>query len=493
MNTFKRKSLYAALAGVSALGATGAADAVNINPDGLGQVLLYPYFTVRGSTAGKEFNTLMSVINTTPSVKVVKVRFLEGKNSKEVIDFNLFLSPNDVWVAAVIPTSDGAKLVTGDQSCTDPGIIAAQGGRADNAVDFVNYAYAADPVGGTVDRVREGYFEIIEMGPVANLTVANAATHNSAGVPANCALVRSVDAGVGLGGTNVVTPNGGLFGSESLINVQLGTDYTADPVALDNWQSGLTGTTQWTAPGSLTPNLSNVADKFSVVFVSGAVAVVPDGGVADWGGAPTNAADAVSAVLIHENIYNEFVLDTITQSGTDWVVTFPTKTFYYPGAVINNQISVTNLFQRNFTSAGACDDISVTVFDREERFVNIVSFSPPLTQTFSICWEANVITFNNSNVLSSVNKFNIATSFQNGWMNLGFPLGAGTGTVVVNNHQLRNSASGRTYFGLPAIGFAVASYTNGFVPAGCAPGTCALSNYGGNWIHKSNRSIVPLP
>jgi hypothetical protein len=42
MNTFKRKSLYAALAGVSALGVTGAAQAVNLNSDGLGQVLIYP-------------------------------------------------------------------------------------------------------------------------------------------------------------------------------------------------------------------------------------------------------------------------------------------------------------------------------------------------------------------------------------------------------------------------------------------------------------------
>ena len=105
MNTFKRKSLYAALAGVSALGAAGAAQAVNVNPDGLGQVLLYPYYTVRTDATGSAFNTLLSVVNTTASSKAVKVRFLEGKNSREVIDFNLFLSPYDVWTAAVIPTA----------------------------------------------------------------------------------------------------------------------------------------------------------------------------------------------------------------------------------------------------------------------------------------------------------------------------------------------------------------------------------------------------
>ncbi len=46
MNTFKKKSLYLAVAGVSALGA-GSASAVSLNADGLGQVLIYPYYTVR--------------------------------------------------------------------------------------------------------------------------------------------------------------------------------------------------------------------------------------------------------------------------------------------------------------------------------------------------------------------------------------------------------------------------------------------------------------
>ena len=103
MNTFTRKSLYAALAGVGALGVTGAAQAVNVNPNGLGQVLLYPYYTVRTDNLGNPYNSLLSVVNSTASVKAVKVRFVEGKNSAEVIDFNLFLSPFDVWTAAIVP------------------------------------------------------------------------------------------------------------------------------------------------------------------------------------------------------------------------------------------------------------------------------------------------------------------------------------------------------------------------------------------------------
>src|SRR6266508_3184561 len=121
MNSFQRKSLYAALAGVGALGVTGAADAVNVNPNGLGQVLIYPYYTVNSDAAGNTYNSLMSVVNTTDSAKAVKVRFLEGKNSREVLDFNLFLSKFDVWTAAVLPSaSGGAKVITADTSCPIP-------------------------------------------------------------------------------------------------------------------------------------------------------------------------------------------------------------------------------------------------------------------------------------------------------------------------------------------------------------------------------------
>src|SRR5947208_15869369 len=138
MNSFQRKSLYAALAGVGALGVTGAADAVNVNPNGLGQALIYPYYTVQSDSAGNAYNSLLSVVNTTNSAKAVKVRFLEGKNSREVLDFNLFLSKNDVWTTAVIPSaSGGGRIITNDTSCTIPRIPSGPSG----GVDCVELAY----------------------------------------------------------------------------------------------------------------------------------------------------------------------------------------------------------------------------------------------------------------------------------------------------------------------------------------------------------------
>ena len=141
MNTFNKKSLYAAIAGIGALGVAGTADAVYVNADGLGQVLIYPYYTARTKTTtafgATQFNTLISIVNSTNSAKSVKVRFLESLDSQEVLDFNLYLSAKDVWTTGVIPTTDGAGIVTADVSCTQP--VVAKTGGAPSA--FVNYAY----------------------------------------------------------------------------------------------------------------------------------------------------------------------------------------------------------------------------------------------------------------------------------------------------------------------------------------------------------------
>ena len=98
----------------AAVAATGA-QAVHISPNGTGQVLIFPYYTVRNG-----FATLVSVTNTQANTKMVKVRFREGMNGREVSDFNLFLAPNDSWTAAVVETADGARIITNDNSCVTP-------------------------------------------------------------------------------------------------------------------------------------------------------------------------------------------------------------------------------------------------------------------------------------------------------------------------------------------------------------------------------------
>ena len=198
---------------------------------------------------------------------------------------------------------------------------------------------------------------------------------------------------------------------------------------------------------------------------------------------------------MHDQVMNEFVLDSITNSGTDWVVTMPTKRFYVQNGT---GAAAGGLFQRNFNKTdGSCDDVSLNIYDREENTTSTpLDFSPPPpTQTNSICWEANVITFNNSNVLGSVNIANIPTGFEHGWLDLGFfpsTVAAPVHTLINTEHDGQPAGwlgvdwQHGTYDGLPVIGFAVQSFANGAISVGDAS---VLSNYGGNFVQKGTAYI----
>jgi hypothetical protein len=109
------------------------------------------------------------------------------------------------------------------------------------------------------------------------------------------------------------------------------------------------------------------------------------------------------------------VLDSGTASLTDRVVTYPTKRYY----VATGTGTPTKLFQRNFAAGlGACDDIDLIFWDREEQVLAGAppGFSPPppgLPKS-ALCWEANIVTWNNSNLFASQNSRNIPRR-SNGW------------------------------------------------------------------------------
>ena len=465
MNAFKRKSIYLAVAaGLGAVGMAGTASAVNVNSNGTGEVLVYPYYSALGGT-----DTYVSVVNTTSSAKAVKVRFTEGRNSREVLDFNLYLSARDMWTGAVVATTDGAMLITADKSCTYPAIPAA-------GQPFVNYAYAGstivpgivdsggDGAGSGLDRTREGYFEIIEMGVITDATVEAAVTHSS-GVPADCSVVQSASMTMNTGGTNpVVQPSGGLGGTASLLNVANGTDFGYDAVALADFSTA----NIWFAAGDIRPDMRSALPTTSRVFKGGAVTTT------SWTGSTGNAAvNAVSAVLMHDNVINEYVLDTATLSGTDWVVTMPTKRYYVP--VEGDSATPIAPFTEEFTPTGACEVVAINYWDREEQAPagGAVDFSPPPpgAPASSLCWETTVVTFNNSDVLGSSNSVNIPVNFENGWARLSFAQTYSSSAAPVH-----------TYVGLPVVGFMVQDFVNGNVGG-------VLSNYGGNFNHKMSTLI----
>ncbi|MEO7254027.1 MAG: hypothetical protein ABIZ64_07280 [Casimicrobium sp.] len=479
MKTFKQKALISALAGASAFAMAGVANAVYVNQDGLGQALIYPYYTVRAGNV-----TLLSVVNTTAQAKAVKVRFLEGKNSQEVLDFNLFLSAKDVWTGLVNATAGGAAIYTADKSCTNPAIPAA--GAAFRNYLFVNDAAALQ----TLDRTREGYVEMIEMATIPNgSALGKDVTHNN-GVP-KCSLVNDASFTSAATLATLDVPSGGMFGNGTILNAAGGASTGYDAVALDglgyvrpNPTSSQATTPNFTSGGSLVAVVNSASNLYVTRF--------------------GRAIDAVSATMMHDNVYGEYAFTKDGIIGTDWVVTMPTKREYV------NSVAATPPFQRAWstTEGISCDDVSLTSTDREE-FVGTTNddFSPrpPGAKGNALCYEANVISFGGvsgagaSLTLGSTNVVGI-TTIQNqgadvltagkegGWLQLTFQnvnaLLVGSGEVITTAGAAASTSGtvSQTYYGLPVVGFAIsgASFKTGN----------PQQNYSNSYSLKASRKIV---
>lgn len=533
----KNKVLSAAV--LAAMG-VGSAQAVNLSQDGTGEVLIFPYYTVNSG-----HKTLLSIVNTKNEFKAVKIRFREGVNSRESLDFNLYLSPYDVWTGGVVPTTaedkggeGGAKIVTGDTSCTVPAI--PEGGQP-----FKELAYADpdgdgttatgnpyDGGGSDASRGREGYFEFIEMGmePAPGPVWGKHAKHGTDSIPSSCAtLVANWTGDEALWNetpnAGMTAPSGGLFGAASVINVATGTELAIEPTVLD----AFTNRPIHAYPGQSQPTLASVRPAVSVTLLNDGT----DDGLRvyldDW--SFSNGIDAVSALLMARTVMNQFTVNPDVQAETSWVVTFPTKFAYADnqdgsGGIWNAQtqnwegrdarapftndmLDTAGTVQDDRGRSGmACERVSRSYEDREEQSplyeAEGPDFSPlPIIveQGYTLCNEVNVINFGESDVFGSslATPFDLDDGFDSGWATLSFlmpPDGAGhAGHNLVE--PLQNStydpATGETftssytrhaYRGLPVIGFAATRRGNANVGVGAA--------YDNADAHKYERQITQL-
>jgi hypothetical protein len=495
-----RHKLFASLAAAGCLAVTTPGGAVEVNPDGIGQVLLYPYYTVRDSSSGNALNTLLTVGNTTDHVKAVRVRFREGAVGAAVADLNLYLTAHDMWAGAVIPNaSGGATLLSADRSCTVPSLYMAP-------LTFSNQAYSGDPLTASLDRTREGFVEIMEMGDYG---LASAAPVGSVaegvqqigggGVPLDCSRALNDI------GTESQAGTGGLFGRAILINVEDGTEFSYSATALANFNAIQS---LWAASNTPGPSLADVNPPISVVhYFVGTIRT-------QWA-API---DATSAVLMHESLSNEFVLDTLTGSITDWVITMPTKYFY-----VHANLVPSRLFQSPLASNGACEIVesayaAALMFDRESSSSLGISLGAPTPQG-ALCWAATVVNFyalaseqsqtptlfgsKNTYAVTgfpytaaNASPFPVQTPFQDGWMMVPLHVDGlgpqfthflvGGATTLFRPDGSVGTQPQATYVGLPVIGFAAESYSNGTLVVN---GQTVLSNYGGLIAHRYTNAV----
>ena len=491
------KSLAKAIALATVLGASASAHAINVNQDGLGEVLLYSLYTAEEGNV-----TNISVTNTTEFAKAVKVRFVEGVNSAEVLDFNLYLSPYDQWSGAVTQTTDGAKLITADKSCTMPAI-------PKEGKEFVNYEFSgdkADSIGSDgvfqdgLDRTRVGHVEMIEMGVLETAAFVNAvsANHNIAGsAPSNCnLLLEAFESGVwaneaGLNThfyTDAAGKSGGLYGHASVLNIEGSTQISYDAVAIDNFlrvetSAGVTVAPNHQLTGSVLPSLVSGGNSNATFKNGDQVAFA-------------NSAEAVSAVLMKNNISNDFVLDDARGSETNWVVTFPTKRFHVYGSTAGTTPTGLAPFAQEWVVADgeACQTINLKAWDNEEYSpksqagIDFSPIKPGKINTRNLCKETNIITFNDAKVLGGefvYSDISLAQpEYRFGWADIAFtehvdPVSGAKTTYEMEGTNLDTGAAD-TITGLPAIGFSAMMIKNNKANNG------VMNNYGTAVPHKAS-------
>lgn len=370
-----------------ALGGATAASTLALNGDGSGHILLVPYFSTQSGNA-----TLINLVNTNTTVgKAVKVRFRGAANSDDIFDFQVFLSPGDVWTANVSKGSDGRSvLTTSDASCTKPAKTVL------NATPFVTSRLDS---GLTTDQkangTREGYIEIFTMGDIPATGVVGAAIEDAtaaataglvaaAGANPLYTAIKHVSSVAPCSGTawtaldtadtmqwnavapgtattprayGLLPPSTGLVANWTIINTVGAAAWSGEAFSIEARDgAGLaakgnvvywpqTGTAPAGAPGSLDGFTADPLLRVSNVHLWNPTAAayaldatpavtagnydLPDVSTPYTAAAATPLAQAISvtASIAALSATNEFLTTTAISASTDWVFSLPTRRY----------------------------------------------------------------------------------------------------------------------------------------------------------------------
>ncbi|MFZ4480706.1 MAG: cell surface protein [Rhodoferax sp.] len=444
-----------AMAIVTPSGATGSGLAESRN--GTGQILLVPYFTTQGSNA-----TLLNIVNTdTRNGKALKVRFRGAANSDDIFDFQVFLSPNDIWAANISQGADGkSKLTIGsnwngtayvlDTSCVKPNL--ADGGVSGRS--FVTDRL--DPSltdAQRAEQTREGYVEILNMADIpivsgtsslsyitthrngvagctgtawTNLDTADLADASAAvtaglsapsgGVFANWTIINTANATTFGNAANALTTPAGTVGnivywpqtSGTVVNPEW---YTADPVLA----GGYKGTATVTSAAAIFAqyyDLPDLSTPYTTASTFGSAA------------GPVAQASALSGSIATTAVMNEYITDSAISAATDWVFSMPTRRYsaaysYAAASPVYTRLLVDYFTPLNMTLSGKilcyrgslttneANRITAVAWNREEGTPasstgTVISPSNP-SDPGSFCGETSLLSFNvNAPTVSTV-------------------------------------------------------------------------------------------
>ena len=393
-----------------------------LNPEGKGDLLIFPYYETR-KLDGKAQQTVFAIINeglgTTNGGVAAKLRFREWDKSVEVFDIDIWLSINDVWIGTISQSAGGsAQLSTPDWVIIDyddcffelkKAFVDGEGGP----VEFATFNL---PKGSTN---LYGYFEVIgEELTDPEAKTANGTTtvlrkcflYESDYVYSDCpntlmgyAYIVRLEDGVGLGYTATAIAN--FYKSDVTIecNGPFGCFTAIDPL--------------FAGPGSQFPRMDAGQDTL----------------------------DAIEFNLSKAYLYVPYALETSIKGATTQLITFPTKHFHFadkaPWSIITKFDSNKNWgMPFTGTTSNTGEEVIVRLFDRNEKEDKTPTFTSPQPEAgkISLPFELMLIGFykGSSTPVGRANLGFSTKTFESGWTrwDLMFKTESGSPDPVLNHY-----------------------------------------------------------
>jgi hypothetical protein len=428
----------------AALALASSTLAVQLSSNGEGESLILPYYTVRNGNA-----TLISIVNASDLGKAVTVMVREGKNNQEALQVNLFLSKRDVWTAALVESGDGAKMISADMSCTFQKL-------STEGAPLRQVPFDAPPL-RSLDRIKEGYIEIIEWASIAPGSPTDLDITPDVDGRRSCALANY--AYVIANRADHRPGTGELLAGATIVGASGSTGYQAIALQGLGRSRDTFGTAVPVRIGADVTSKRAVIHETDASGVSRYIVAEFDFGM-----------DAVQAVLMQASISGEYGIDDVF--ATDWVLTMPTKDVSVNGGVPTARPPFQNIWNGGSANAiplgTSCDDMNYRLQDREAKLVSTAE-----SVRSQLCWASNVVGVKpatgsaTSSPIASINASSMTVSSP----------GSGWGTIDLTGapaHRLVSNANSKiytfaldgstsvktgpiTFHGLPVVGVALYS------------------------------------
>lgn len=274
--------------------AAGRVQAVQLSPDGAGQVLLFPVVS-----QGLRYDSLLSLTNRDAErPALLRVTIRDGADGSARARLNVFLGAGDSFTAAI----DGQNITPGTGTCWSA---------------FTHILAVHPPDAVRLELERTAFLEVIEM---ATVTPGTATAELMGDPDSDCAAVRQA-AEDQAAMQRLEAPAGRITGGLTLIDVPLGLSFSLEPTALDHFRES----PLYRPVDAARPTLDDAEPAESVVFGRFA----PGGEesatlTSTW----EHGVDAVSAVLTANTLDTDFNVETVIAANTDVLLTFPTRHHY---------------------------------------------------------------------------------------------------------------------------------------------------------------------